>query len=68
MTTRRAYRPALPFERAWEEILRCRSSQFDPALVDRFEQLGPDEWFRVVGRVQRAAESPSPCEGLTALA
>jgi response regulator RpfG family c-di-GMP phosphodiesterase len=48
MTTDRPYRKALPFDRAWEEIVRCRGSQFDPGVVDSFTGVGRDVWANVV--------------------
>ena len=38
MTSSRSYRQALPHEVARDEILRCKGTQFDPALVDIFEK------------------------------
>jgi response regulator RpfG family c-di-GMP phosphodiesterase len=46
MTSDRSYRKARSVEEASVEIDRCRSSQFDPAVVDAFEQVlqkGNDE-------------------------
>ncbi len=36
MTTTRPYRKALSFEMAYNEILRCQGTQFDPAVVEAF--------------------------------
>ncbi len=36
MTTTRPYRKALSFEMAYNEILRCRGTQFDPEVVEAF--------------------------------
>lgn len=36
MTSVRSYRPARPVDEAIDELVRCKSSQFDPELVDRF--------------------------------
>jgi len=36
MTSDRPYRKAMPFGVAFEEIARCRGSQFDPRAVDAF--------------------------------
>ncbi|NPA49433.1 MAG: response regulator [Thermodesulfobacteria bacterium] len=48
MTTRRPYRPSLSAETAYQEILRCSGSQFDPEIVEIFkvvwqEQLQKEE-------------------------
>ena len=47
MTTDRPYRKALPDRDAREEILRCRSSQFDPVVVDTFFKIPEDRWFKI---------------------
>jgi response regulator RpfG family c-di-GMP phosphodiesterase len=39
LTSKRPYKEAWPHERAVEEIVRQRGDQFDPALVDIFENL-----------------------------
>ncbi len=36
LTTDRPYRKALPLEAAFEELTRCRGTQFDPSIVDTF--------------------------------
>ena len=36
MTSTRPYRQALSLDVAKEEIIKCRGSQFDPAVVDAF--------------------------------
>ncbi|MFV2082256.1 MAG: HD domain-containing phosphohydrolase [bacterium] len=36
MTSKRAYRDALPVKRAFEEIERCTGSQFDPEIAPHF--------------------------------
>ena len=38
MTSSRSYRKALPHEVARDEIIRCKGTQFDPALVEIFEK------------------------------
>jgi PAS domain S-box-containing protein len=43
LTHERPYKPAWPVEDAVEEIRRFRGSQFDPAVVDAFEQLDANE-------------------------
>src|SRR4030067_336485 len=47
MTTDRPYRKALADRDAEEEILRCRSSQFDPVVVDTFFRIPEDRWFKI---------------------
>jgi len=42
MTSDRAYRKALPFDRACQEIADGAGSQFDPAVVDAFTALVPE--------------------------
>jgi HD-GYP domain-containing protein (c-di-GMP phosphodiesterase class II) len=39
MLSDRAYRPALSVEDAIEELRRCRGTQFDPKIVDKFIEL-----------------------------
>ena len=38
MTTARAYRGAIESDDAIEEIMLCAGTQFDPALVEKFDQ------------------------------
>lgn len=42
MTSSRSYRPALPFEEAYQRILVGKGSQFDPQLTDIFKEIYPD--------------------------
>jgi hypothetical protein len=39
MLSDRPYRPALSIEEAIEELRRCRGTQFDPGIVDKFIEL-----------------------------
>jgi putative two-component system response regulator len=39
MTTNRVYRAAIPVEAAWDELRKNAGSQFDPAIVELFEQV-----------------------------
>ena len=39
MTTDRVYRAAIPVEAAWKELGKNAGSQFDPAIVELFEQV-----------------------------
>ena len=47
MTSDRPYRKALTDTVAREEICRCRSSQFDPDVVDTFFKIPKEEWLNV---------------------
>jgi putative nucleotidyltransferase with HDIG domain len=51
MTSDRPYRAALPYERAYEEILRCSGTQFDPAVVKAFTTVPKLEWEQIQQRV-----------------
>ncbi|WP_145523796.1 HD-GYP domain-containing protein [Virgibacillus sp. SK37] len=42
MTSTRSYRPALPFEEAYQRVLDGSGTQFDPKLVKVFKQVYPD--------------------------
>lgn len=63
MTSDRAYRAALSLERARAAIAEGRGTQFDPQLVDQFEQL-PDELLVRVKRTMPEkdidSEQPEP--------
>src|ERR1035437_1020926 len=43
MTSDRVYRPAMPVERAWAELRAHSGTQFDPRIVDVFEQVVDEE-------------------------
>jgi len=58
MTSHRAYREALPFDSAWEEIRGCCGSQFDPVVVRTFEGLGIEKWRSLVGLVSPQMTAP----------
>jgi diguanylate cyclase (GGDEF)-like protein len=51
MTSDRPYRPAVPVQEALEELRRCASQQFDPAVVHAFA--------RVVSGLRGATASPA---------
>ena len=38
MVTARSYKPAIPAERAMEELLKCSGAQFDPEMVEAFQR------------------------------
>ncbi|MEK4130122.1 HD-GYP domain-containing protein [Solibacillus sp. FSL W8-0474] len=46
MTSSRSYRPALPFEVAYERIVEGQGTQFDPQLTELFKQIYP-EWVQI---------------------
>jgi response regulator RpfG family c-di-GMP phosphodiesterase len=47
ITSDRPYRKGRPLAAAREEIRRCRSSQFDPEVVDAFLQITEQEWTSI---------------------
>jgi putative nucleotidyltransferase with HDIG domain len=49
MTSDRPYRKALPFQTMVDEIVRCKGSQFDPQVVDKFLTIPRAEWEMVAG-------------------
>lgn len=51
MTSDRPYRRAMSFEDARAEILRCRGTQFDPAVVDAFAALPETLWEELRNRI-----------------
>ncbi|MDQ0973464.1 putative nucleotidyltransferase with HDIG domain [Neobacillus niacini] len=45
MTSSRSYRDAMPFEEAYNRIIKGQGSQFDPMLVEKFKKIYP-EWIK----------------------
>jgi putative nucleotidyltransferase with HDIG domain len=45
MTSSRSYRDAMPFEEAYNRIIKGQGSQFDPILVEKFKKIYP-EWIK----------------------
>jgi putative nucleotidyltransferase with HDIG domain len=45
ITSDRPYRKAQSFKAAYDEILRCRGTQFDPEVVDAFRSIDEEEWL-----------------------
>ncbi|ABS25392.1 HD domain-containing phosphohydrolase [Anaeromyxobacter sp. Fw109-5] len=73
ITSDRPYRRARPFEHARAEITRCNGTQFDPAIVEAFLAVPPEEWERIRLDVETVAvlsadlaESPPAPEELAA--
>ncbi len=60
MSSTRAYRAAMPREKAQSEIARCAGTQFDPVLAQAFSQVNLDEYYRMVeqDRPQQIIEAP----------
>ncbi len=50
MTTTRPYRKALSFEMAYNEILRCRGTQFDPQVVEAFMESDIVTTFKMLSK------------------
>jgi HD-GYP domain-containing protein (c-di-GMP phosphodiesterase class II) len=51
ITCERPYRPAQPFEKAFEELLQGRGAQFDPQAVDSFLQLPKEKLQEIRDRL-----------------
>jgi len=47
ITSDRPYRRARVYTDARHEVVRCRGSQFDPAVVDAFLEISEEEWDRI---------------------
>lgn len=50
MTSDRPYRRALPFARAEAEIIKHRSTQFDPSIADLFLSIPRKHWEECAGK------------------
>jgi response regulator RpfG family c-di-GMP phosphodiesterase len=73
ITSDRPYRRARPFGHAREEIIRCSSTQFDPAVVEAFVAVPEEDWERIRLDVETVAvlsadlaETPPGLENLQA--
>jgi putative nucleotidyltransferase with HDIG domain len=55
ITSDRPYRKARPFEAARDEIVRCSGTQFDPACVQAFLDVPPEDWDRIRTDVETVA-------------
>ncbi len=53
MTSDRPYRKALSFEAAADEIRRCSGSQFDPVVVEAFQNIPMESWVEIRESVNR---------------
>lgn len=50
MTSDRPYRQALPYQAVVDEVRRCRGTQFDPMIADRFLGTSRCHWETIAGR------------------
>jgi putative two-component system response regulator len=57
LTHRRPYKHAWPVDEAVAEIRRLRGLQFDPRVVDAFEQLDPHGLARLDGAAKKGQAS-----------
>ena len=55
MTSNRTYRRALPLEVAMIELRRCAGTQFDPAMVEAFLRVDPEEFRKLLREHQARA-------------
>jgi putative two-component system response regulator len=53
VTGGRAYAPARGFSKVADELLRCKGTQFDPAVVDAFFEVAVEEWEEIRTRDAR---------------
>jgi len=65
MLQTRPYRPAMGYEEAVREIVRCAGTQFDPDVVDAFLACG-DKMRRLILSCRTAAEKKRPPHRLDA--
>lgn len=54
ITSDRPYRAAADFATARAEIVKCRATQFDPAVVDAFLKISDAEWVEIRDRVNQS--------------
>lgn len=62
MTSHRSYRGAMTGEQAYEQIVKGRENQFDPALVDLFQIIFP-RWTSILEKKQAFIESDAQVAG-----
>ncbi|HEY43242.1 MAG TPA: HD domain-containing protein [Anaerolineae bacterium] len=60
ITSDRVYRKAQPFKAAYEEIMRCRGTQFDPKVVDAFRSIDEEQWMALRALTTRIDQTPKP--------
>ena len=56
MTSDRCYRPAMTYEAAIAEILRCAGTQFDPDMVEAFVRVTEQDWIQHRQNADRQAK------------
>ena len=52
MTMNRPYRKALPYETAYEEVIRFSGTQFDPKVVEAFLTIPKETWLDINRRIR----------------
>lgn len=52
MTMNRPYRKALPYETAYEEVVRFSGTQFDPRVVEAFLTIPKEAWPEINRRIK----------------
>ncbi|MGQ9618706.1 MAG: response regulator [Candidatus Aminicenantia bacterium] len=53
MISDRPYRKAFPYEYAWEEIIRCSGTQFDPDIVELFKSISLERWEQISAEIEK---------------
>jgi len=63
ITSDRCYRRASPYSAAYQEIVRCSGTQFDPRLVDAFCRVPERVWVALrLHAERRRSPRPSSCD------
>lgn len=53
MTSDRPYRKAFSYEYAYNEILKCSGTQFDPEIVEIFKSIPVDKWKAISEEIEK---------------
>jgi response regulator RpfG family c-di-GMP phosphodiesterase len=54
MTSDRPYRKAFSYEYAYDEILKCSGTQFDPYIVEIFKSFPIEKWKRISEEIEKS--------------
>lgn len=57
MTSDRPYRKAFSYEYAYNEILKCSGTQFDPDIVEIFKSIPIDKWKAISEEIEKNVAS-----------